>query len=317
MRFLNNARFLPTICTFALVALAAPRMTAEPPAPGHYTVIQFPGSVYTNANAINSQGQIAGDYFGSNGPAHNFVYDRGVYTTINTPGDSSVTGINNEGQIVGIIYQPLGLIYPHGFLYENGASTVISVPGSVGTMAYGINNRGQVSGWYLDNNYDGHGFVYEKGKYTTFSLPGAFETYAYSLNDHGQVVGYWLDTDFTVLHGFIYDVDKGIFTDLFFPGSQFLERTGQTFAAAINDSGLVVGNYNLESDNVDLTQHGYVYDRGVYTSFDAPGAGTGGYVGTYFTGINNKGQIIGRSVGNIIVFPDHTEVPSYSFLLTR
>jgi len=38
--------------------------------------------------------------------------------------------------------------HPHGFLWHAGEFESIDVPGSVGTAALGINNRGEIVGFY-------------------------------------------------------------------------------------------------------------------------------------------------------------------------
>ena len=66
--------------------------------------------------------------------------------------------------------------------------TAIDVPGSGNTYAYGINNSGQIVGYFQDaGGY--HGFVDTGGRFTTIDVPGAYFTLAYGINDSGQIVG--------------------------------------------------------------------------------------------------------------------------------
>ena len=59
-----------------------------------------------------------------------------------------------------------------GFLRnERGRFTTIHVPGAVQTQAFGINNRGQVVGEYLDADGRFHGYLWEKGRFTTIDGP--------------------------------------------------------------------------------------------------------------------------------------------------
>ena len=51
-----------------------------------YQTIDPPGSTYTIANSINSNGQIVGLYYDSNHVEHGFLDNNGVYTTIDPPG---------------------------------------------------------------------------------------------------------------------------------------------------------------------------------------------------------------------------------------
>jgi hypothetical protein len=56
----------------------------------------------TKAFAINSRGDIVGDYFDSQ-TLHGFLLSKGTYTTIDDPNGISgaANGINNRGDIVG------------------------------------------------------------------------------------------------------------------------------------------------------------------------------------------------------------------------
>jgi len=71
-----------------------------------------------------------------------------------------------------------------------------ALPGT--TYAYGINDTGQIVGWYYDGSGNGgdHGFLLSGGTYTTLDYPGAISpshgtpaTFAYGINDLGQIVG--------------------------------------------------------------------------------------------------------------------------------
>jgi len=58
-----------------------------------------------------------------------------------------------------------------------------------------------------------------------------------------------------------------------------------TWVLGINNAGQAVGFYQDGTN----TNHGYLYDNGVYTPLDVPGAGGGG---TYGLAINDLGQIV-------------------------
>src|SRR5262245_16975574 len=84
--------------------------------------------------------------------------------------------------------------------------TILDAPGSVyGTNAFGNNNRGQVTGSYVDGNFTGHAFVYDRGVYTLLDgPPDTIGINGYDLNDKGQVVGQYLDSNGNQ-PGFLYD----------------------------------------------------------------------------------------------------------------
>jgi probable HAF family extracellular repeat protein len=84
---------------------------------------------------------------------------------------------------------------PHGFVYSNGSYTPISDPlGTNGTAVTGINNQGQIVGYYLDSSNVQHGYIYSGGTYITVDAPlGDHGTVVTGINDAGQIVGYYLD----------------------------------------------------------------------------------------------------------------------------
>jgi probable HAF family extracellular repeat protein len=69
-----------------------------------------------------------------------------------------------------------------------------------------------------------------------------------------------------------------------FPG-----LTGNTRASGVNDRGHIVGTYFC-CGGVPGQEHGFLYDRGEFTTIDVPFPGV---LHTEANGINNRGQIVG------------------------
>ena len=90
-----------------------------------------------------------------------YLYSGGSFTT-DLPRD--LRGINDPGQIVG-----------GNFILTGGSQTALAVPGAIVTLANGINNSGQVSGYFYDGT-TAHGFLYSGGNYNTLDFPGADRT---------------------------------------------------------------------------------------------------------------------------------------------
>jgi probable HAF family extracellular repeat protein len=68
-----------------------------------------------------------------------------------------------------------------------------TLPGGDSSVAFGINNRGQVVGssTAASGEFRDHAFVWENGKMTDLgTLPGAGDSVAFDINDRGQVVGW-------------------------------------------------------------------------------------------------------------------------------
>src|SRR5947208_7390652 len=67
--------------------------------------------------------------------------------------------------------------------------STINFPGASFTVAFGINNRGEIVGNYGFADGTGHGFLLDKGNFTTIDFPGATSTAAFGINGGEQVGG--------------------------------------------------------------------------------------------------------------------------------
>jgi probable HAF family extracellular repeat protein len=182
-------------------------------------------------------------------------------------------GINDSGQIVGAN----GFLT--GFLYSGGRYSTVYVPSldrNSFTTPLGINNAGQIVGWYwsdiIGKTY--RGFLLSNGSYSLFAAPGSVDTTASGINASGQIVG-WYDSGGNP-HGFLLSGRN--YTTLDVPGS------ASTQATAINDHGQIVGTYS-NSSGVSL---GFMLTGSGYTTINFPGS-----VDTFVGGINNAGEIVG------------------------
>ena len=262
-----------------------------------YTFV-YAGGIFTNVadpnsgagvTGINEAGQVVGLFSDSTG-THGFLNTGGTLTTVDDP-DATVSngtsateayGINNAGQIVGIF---LGPGYWNGFLDTNGTFTTITDPSAYfnpgpgggftggGTFATGINNNGQIVGYYFDVTGTRFGYVDTSGTFTMIGDPlaavGTFGsgTVANGINDAGDVVGSYFDAS-GGQHGFV-DTD-GVYTTIDVPGAI------ATTAAGINGSGVIVGTW-YGSNNLGhgfeatpIAPGGTIYN---ITKIDAPDTG--------------------------------------------
>ena len=76
----------------------------------------------------------------------------------------------------------------------------IDVPGATRTVACGINDKGQIVGWFIDATGT-HGFLKDSSTFTPIDVPGATATGGFGINNSGQIVGYF--TDASGDHGFL------------------------------------------------------------------------------------------------------------------
>lgn len=176
-----------------------------------------------------------------------------------------------------------------------------------GTTLNGIDSRGAIFGWYVDAGNVNHGFLRDPdGTITTIDVPGAGTgagqgTLALGINPAGAITGTYFDAN-CLYHGFLRDPD-GAITTFDVPGAAtvggicstgvwWLVMQG-TSAENINAAGTITGIYT------DPSGVGHVFLRapdGTFTTFDAPGAGTGAVQGTWtatFTELNPAGAISG------------------------
>lgn len=235
-----------------------------------FSTIDYPGALWTGANGINTSGQIVGDYgyTNSGSPSYGFLYSGGQFTQINFPGSAGYTwpnGINARGDIVG--YYENDFPGPHGFLDRGGAYAAINVPGASYTYALGINDSGQIAGFYYASNHV-HGFLYSGGTFTTIDCPGASDTSLWGINDSGQIVG--------TCDGRVFLYSGGQFTIINFPAQPY----------GINGSAQIVG-YNFGGPGTN----GVLDTDGQITTIDVPGART-----NIAYGINDGEQIVGMFI---------------------
>jgi hypothetical protein len=159
--------------------------------------------------AINNHGDVVGV---STSDGRSWLLSGGTATMVNVPvtGVSSVTNVadnNDLGHRVGRYLWADGL--RHGY-YQTGPTMAdvtsidhpLAVPGQ--TYPTGLNNRGEVVGWYSNavNAAAGsaHGFLWKAGVFTPLDYVGlnpqgfiARDTVANDINDAGWVVGHTLE----------------------------------------------------------------------------------------------------------------------------
>jgi hypothetical protein len=166
---------------------------------GTYTTISVPRAVQsvqggttsynlfdgggTTVSGINDNGVIVGSWQSSLPPGSpGFVYSGGTFSSedISYPSsaefvDTGLYGINDSGTASGTAgYRSSGGVTQIGFLYNTGtnAFTPIIYPGATSTLVQGINDSGEVVGFYILAGQTS-GFTYLNGVFTSVMYPGS------------------------------------------------------------------------------------------------------------------------------------------------
>ena len=237
------------------------------------------GGNFSEGNAVNRSGQVAGASATNNGGSDAFLWNGkkminlGQQAPLNGS-DSDATGINDSGQVVGR-YGTTGTP-EHAFLYSNGTMTGLPEPGFTGPdgcEADAINNTGQIAGACADSTGATHLVLWHNGTVTdlgTLSPPGSYSyTQAVSINNNGQIA---------------VTINAGGTTEGFLYSNGTITSLGSFLAAAINDSGVMVGGPSIDTGGT-VQNLNSLLPAGSPTIHDA-------------TAINDNGQIAASATGS-------------------
>ncbi|MCC5648073.1 DUF3466 family protein, partial [Nostoc sp. CHAB 5824] len=223
------------------------------------------------ASGFNNRGDVVGSFYSLDGSFSAFLYKDGVYQNL---GDSSMifssaNAINDNGTVVGAFstvtegspaFSNGGLLQPLTPTFTDAQRNRLSA------TATRINNSGQIVGTYTANTADlpRRSFFYENGQFKDIGdfrgyvgTEGVYSTNVSDINSNGNVVGTsWggVDTQNSI-HAFVSA--GGQLTDLgVLPGGL------NSGAAALNDSGVVVGYSSVNGNQRD---HAVLWDNGNIT----------------------------------------------------
>lgn len=310
---MKSRTMLQTLAGVLFVALA---IAAQPAAKGQtYATFDPPGSQATSPASINPAGQITGKYFDGNA-SHGFLRDaNGTITSFDAPNASFGTSpafITPEGLIVGTYVDANYNTQP--FLRaKDGTFTPFPIPSPGAVLGGGLvaNSAGAITGVFTDSDGNPHAYLRApSGKFTLFDFPPAYLSFSFfpgappaapsivAMTPGGTIVGSYFDLN-GAIHGFLRTID-GTFTTFDAPNAATGFFTGTT-PTAINESGIVTGQYfdtTLPSFGIRIFLR---TPNGVFTNFDTPQLGTS--LGS--TSINSSGAV----AGDVLNF----ECPNFPF----
>ncbi|NBQ70248.1 MAG: PEP-CTERM sorting domain-containing protein [Nitrosomonadaceae bacterium] len=172
---------------------------------------------------------------------------------------TTVSSINNSGQVAGYSSSPYPGFGPsHAFITgPNGIGmTELGTLGGTDSIAYDINDSGQVTGSAHTASGDEHAFITEPdgAGMTDLGTLGGLYSRAYAINDSGEVVGV-ATTAHGESHAFIFS--HGGMTDLSLLAPVVAAGWIDLYASSINNNGQIVGvgyhNGNYEAFLLSFT----------------------------------------------------------------
>lgn len=248
---------------------------------GHYAIFHIAEvrGAHSGASDINEEGQVIGSSFA--GGYKGFLWENG--TLFNLKGLNYVASINSKKQIVGYEEDKLGT---RAILWEDNIATEIA-PGPA-SIAYSINDAGQVVGYYLDTNVQQYKpFLWSSGTglldLVLFNRPESplNDGFALGINNQGQAVGE--AHAFGPFHHPALWKD-GKIIDLF--SSLKLQRSGS--ARAINNFEQVVGIAGIGFHGDFKPYQGFLWESGTLHAI-----GTLGGKSSFAYDVNDVGQVVG------------------------
>ncbi len=189
----------------------------------------LPGQTGAGAEGINDTGHIVG----ASGTA--FLHDGTMHELPTPGGNGGAHAINSQGQVAGFFWVTGGAT-THAFRGTPAAATDLGTNGGTSSNALGINDAGDVVGYYVDGG-NKRLFLYRNGAMQNIGTLGGADGQAHAINSAGVVVG--IDRNASnAIRAFLWD---GTMRDL----NALLDASSQgwtlTRATDINNNNVIVG----------------------------------------------------------------------------
>jgi hypothetical protein len=258
-----------------------------------FTAENFPASFQTQVTGLNNTGTTVGFYADSNGAATpnfiGFVDQSSTFTSVvnpstpATPNTNQLLGVNDSNIAVGFYLDGSG--NAQAYEYNIGAATFtpITLPSAddaVMTTATGINDAGEISGFFQNGLGVTKGFLDNAGTFSVFGVPGSNSTMFFGINDDGEAVGTYQDSN-GFNNGLLYSIGPGTFQTVNDPNAVLAD--GGTVINGLNDKGDLVGFYGDANGNTI----GFV-------AATVPDAGSPALLGLGILGLGAFGGLISR-----------------------
>jgi len=193
------------------------------------------------------------------------------------------------------------LALPSTVLAQTFTYAPINVPGAVQTEARGINNNGEIVGFYRTTTCSGDydikvpacptkGFKYVNGSYIKLMVPNSVSTAIMGVNDLGDLVGFYKKSDGTK-HGFIW-YHTNVVKTIDYPNPPSGEVT---VPFGINKAGTVVGGlWVINPSFGTFAGGGWVWVNGTFSNMNPFDKNSAAPCCWSVNGIANSGFITGQ-----------------------
>jgi probable HAF family extracellular repeat protein len=254
---------------------------------GRYREFEAPNPrVEIFPSGINDRGYVTGEHVRPDRES-GFVRDtRGRISTFDVSGarGTEAVKINDRRQIVGRYSEDTPFVDDstrvRGYIRHRGKTTRIDAPDAVHTLPIGINDRGDVVGYFVDPGGTTHGFVWRDGRFTTLDVPRCHGPDTRRHQRPGRR-GRPVHRRRGGAEG--VPASKGRYSTIAAPGAP------TTIPFGINDTGQIVG---YTADDLDQTgARGFLLAEGVdgpFTPINFPGAPK-----SVALGISDRGDVVG------------------------
>jgi hypothetical protein len=217
----------------------------------NYRYEDYPGSAQTQVTGLNNSGSNSGFWVDAKNVNRGFIDWHGVFTSYRNPKTGTGTvnqllGINDSGIAVGFYTDGAGTNHGYTLDHSTGKFTAVAPPGATNVTASGINDAGDVTGFYGPPSAS-VGFLRKGKHFSTFSYPGSVATQAFGINIHDQIVGAYVDSA-NKMHGFLLSspLHHASWRKIDDPNG-----IGTTTINGIDDKGRMVGFYVDGTGNTD------------------------------------------------------------------
>lgn len=210
---------------------------------------------------------------------------------------SCAIGLNSQLDIVGFCMEvvdpgPPSVTRRYGWVLRQGVKTYLAPPAAGSIVPWGINGRGDISGYWWDGT-TGSAFLLRDGQMTYLQYPGSVDSFAGGINNEGDIVGWYRN----LLSPGPPPVKTNYFGFMWTRHGEYkpveLPLTGviNLLLYGINSRGDIVGHYRI---NDGYTNHAFLLTKdGRLTTIDPPDMAPPPGYGSMAYGVNSQGDVSG------------------------